>query len=224
MFLQKRNFQHYLFLIIIISFLISTSSCSENKDTVSNTETEKEEATSNSNPAPIPQNNIVKEYLELKTEVEISWQDLEKLEAEKYFTMERLLKEVTYNPQHSPKRVEEELEKINRLKEQQLTQASLENLDNMDNYDQLSDQVVRSILTLKNETPGMEGYPLVEELISDLDSLNGETVMKFRGYYGDAVLSHNRFIKNNKEVLTENGYTDIKAVYGLFPEEDPIEE
>lgn len=161
---------------------------------------------------------INKQYFELKAAVDESWGYLDKIEEDKFFTMERLLKEVSYNPRHKGSRLKEEQTKIDLLKQQKPNPQTLINLDNIDAYDVVSNTTISSLSQLVDETKGMEQYPLAQELLNDLDSLNNGATISYRSLYGQTVLEYNKFVKENKEGLETTGVKDIDTIPGFFTE------
>ena len=95
----------------IIPFLFIASIVLVSCDNTSKTETPSKEVTT------VPKSNtstssLVDEYKLLKSDVDQAWAYLEKVEDDKYFTMNRLLEEVSYNPRHKRSRIQEEKTKI----------------------------------------------------------------------------------------------------------------
>lgn len=207
---------HLIFTIITISLALSITSCGDNNnekiETVEAPKTEVKEV--------LVDSPIIAEYTALKLEVDSSWRSLDQVENDKIFAIKRLLQEISFNPKHKSNRLKEEMQKVEDLAAKKLTQEALVDLSNMDNYDVLSDQVISSVIILKEETPNMEEYPLADELIAELDSLNGNAIISKRGDYGKVVVKYNKFIKVNYDELAQQGVKDLKPIPGLFPEED----
>lgn len=156
------------------------------------------------------------EYNLLKSDAEQAWAYLDKIEDDKHFTMNRLLEEVSYNPRHKNSRIIEEKSKIASLQASRLKLEDLENLNNLDLYDLKSDSTVNSLYRLVEETKGMENHPLAEDLLNDLDSLNNNSTISLRSYYGEIADNYNSFIKTNKSKLEEAGIKDIKTFPSMF--------
>lgn len=199
----------------IISFLFIASIVLVSCDKTSKTETSSKEAT------PVPESNtsttpLVDEYNLLKSDVDQAWAYLEKVEDDKYFTMNRLLEEVSYNPRHKSSRIKEEKSKIASLQASRLKLEDLENLNNLDLYDLKSDSTVNSLYQLVEETKGMENHPLAEDLLNDLDSLNNNSTISLRSYYGEIADNYNNFIKTNKSKLEASGVKNITTVPSMF--------
>ena len=199
----------------IISFLFIASIVLFSCDKTSKTETSSKEAT------PVPESKtsttpLVDEYNLLKSDVDQAWAYLEKVEDDKYFTMNRLLEEVSYNPRHKSSRIKEEKSKIASLKASRLKLEDLENLNNLDLYDLKSDSTVNSLYQLVEETKGMENHPLAEDLLNDLDSLNNNSTISLRSYYGEIADNYNNFIKTNKSKLEASGVKNITSVPSMF--------
>ncbi len=207
----------YLFLIAItIGITLFITSCSdtnkENTTTVETPKTKEEKV--------LPNTPIITQYTTLKLAVDSSWKALDQVEKDKIFAIKRLLQEISFNPKHKSNRLKEEMQKVDDLEAKKLKQEALADLSNMDNYDVLSDQVISSVIIFKEETPDMEGYPLADELIDDLDSLNGNAIISKRSDYGHVVLEYNKFIKVNYDELSKQGVENLKLMPGLFPEEE----
>lgn len=62
----------------------------------------------------------------------------------------------------------------------------------------------------------MENHPLAEDLLNDLDSLNNNSTISLRSYYGEIADNYNSFIKTNKSKLEEAGIKDIKTFPSMF--------
>lgn len=199
----------------IISFLFIASIVLVSCDKTSKTETSSKEATQ------APESNtstssLVDEYNLLKSDVDQAWAYLEKIEDDKHFTMNRLLEEVSYNPRHKSSRIKEEKSKIASLQASRLKLEDLENLNNLDLYDLKSDSTVNSLYQLVEETKGMENHPLAEDLLNDLDSLNNNSTISLRSYYGEIADNYNNFIKTNKSKLEASGVKNITTVPSMF--------
>ena len=199
----------------IISFLFIASIVLFSCDKTSKTETSSKE------PTPVPESKtsttpLGDEYNLLKSDVDQAWAYLEKVEDDKYFTMNRLLEEVSYNPRHKSSRIKEEKSKIASLKASRLKLEDLENLNNLDLYDLKSDSTVNSLYQLVEETKGMENHPLAEDLLNDLDSLNNNSTISLRSYYGEIADNYNNFIKTNKSKLEASGVKNITSVPSMF--------
>lgn len=206
----------FLYIIAItVSLLLTVFSCSEKKNEKNNVATSPKSDSISS----VSQPAIVVEYNALKLQVDSSWKALDKVEDDKLFVIKRLLQEVSFNPKHKSYRLNEVTKKVDDLATKRLKQDALTNLKNMDKYDELSDQVVSSVIVFKEETPNMEKYPLADDLIADLDSLNYHAVISRRGDYGKAVVEYNKFIKTNYEELSKNGVKNLNPIPGLFLEE-----
>lgn len=130
--------------------------------------------------------------------------------------MNRLLEEVSYNPRHKSSRIKEEKSKIASLQASRLKLEDLENLNNLDLYDLKSDSTVNSLYQLVEETKGMENHPLAEDLLNDLDSLNNNSTISLRSYYGEIADNYNNFIKTNKSKLEASGVKNITTVPSMF--------
>lgn len=208
--------QKAAYLLLVATLFLGLLSCDNAKKESSTNVIEEE-----NNTEQIEINSpIAQEYFTLKTQVDSAWVELNKVEDDKIFTVKRLLQEISFNPKHKSARLKEELSKVDQLNNQKLKQESLEDLTIMDQYDILSDEVISSVIAFKEETPNMAEYPLAEELISDLDSLNGHAIISKRGDYGHIVVKYNKFIKANGEELKKLGVKNTEPLPGLFPDEE----
>lgn len=69
------------------------------------------------------------------------------------------------------------------------------------------------------ETKDMEKFPLAEDLLNDLDSLNNNSTISLRAYYGEVAENYNNFVEKNKSKLEAEGIKDIKKFPSMFTED-----
>ena len=174
------------------------------------------------NPTPVSKNTsspLVQQYKLLKGDVDQAWGYLEKIEDDKFFTMNRLLEEISFNPRHKNNRIIEEKNKIEQLKSSRLTLTDFEDLNHLDAYDLKSDSTINSLYQLVEETKDMDKFPLAEDLLNDLDSLNNNSTISLRAYYGEVAENYNNFVETNKIKLESEGIKDIKKFPSMFTED-----
>ena len=194
-------------LAILIPFVIFLKACSPGEVETTETDTKKSKK--------LEEEVVFATYEDINKRLDSSWYILNVHEEEKLNLIKRVIKEISYNPKHSPVRLKKLAEKTEDVQERLLTQEALEQDDAIDKYDMLIDSLIEQTITIVEETPDMKNYQNVESLIIEINQLNTDAVLSDRTDYSLIVTEYNEFVDSNKTALKEQNLP-IKKKHSFF--------
>ena len=77
--------------------------------------------------------------------------------------------------------------------------------DQIDEYDAASDTLIFNTYRLAAQTEDFYKYMIANEMIEQVKLYNGNPFVSLRGYYSNAAVDLNEYVKSNETELQENG-------------------
>jgi len=146
----------------------------------------------------------------LEDSIDRAWQTMIEDDDEKHQFMKRLLLEVSYTNMFDKKRYAELNQMVDDLKDMRYTRATMRNSDLIDQYDSATFEVSRQVIEFALDHPSYEKYPLMAELIDDINNKNG-MILIYRVHYDGFAIEKNHLIMDHREKLESKlKNTDIK--------------
>jgi hypothetical protein len=146
--------------------------------------------------------SLVIRYQALADSVDANWSVMIKDDDEKHFLMKRLLLEVSYTNNYDEARFEELNTEVEQLKALRYDQVSMSSSDLIDEYDSATWDLTDQIIQFAREHPRYADFPMMEELISDIND-NNNYVLMHRIHYDSWVKKLNAFKKEHVEELLQ---------------------
>ncbi len=175
-----------LFFVILCLFIIS--SC-EKKST----------------PSELTQGAVDSLHLALQTmedSLEITWQRMMEDDDQKIADARRLLEEISYTNQYNPVQFDSLQQNLKTLTVMRYSSVSMANSVLIDDYDSSSNKIMNEVIIMASAHPEFQRYPLMKELISDIQKANAR-VLKHRVNYDHAAKQYNQFIEEHKDELEQ---------------------
>lgn len=147
------------------------------------------------------QEALLTQYLALEDSVQNYWDIMIADDDDKHILMKRLLLEVSYTNNYDKKKFEELNNMINDLKAMRYDQVSMANSAKIDAYDSASFSLSDQIFVYARQHPRFDQFPLMAELIADINGKNNYVLMH-RIHYDSWVKEFNSFKKKNKRKLS----------------------
>jgi hypothetical protein len=197
---MTRNSSIFYFLTCFL-FLAIISSCEKKgtKDDLSQTEID----------------SIKLAFEEIQISIDTTWDNMVEDDNQKIADAKRLLEEISYTNIYSPVQFDSLKLNLTELQKMRYDNISMENSELIDSYDSASNKIMNDIITLASNHPDYQRYPLMKELIKDIQEANGR-VLKHRINYDFAAKSYNQFIEENKEQLRKTDSTEEIQKKPLF--------
>jgi|SRR5690606_126394 len=114
----------------------------------------------------------------------------------------RLLDEISYTNNYDPAQIDSLQSNLDQLKAVRYDSISMKNSESIDYYDSASNKVINEIVQVAKDHPDFNKYPLMEQLINDINEANGR-VLRHRVDYDYTAKTYNQFIEENKEIIEE---------------------
>lgn len=130
------------------------------------------------------------------------WNRMIEDDNQKMADAKRLLEEISYTNQYNPIQFDSLQKSLVNLQKIRYSNVSMENSVLIDDYDSSSNKVMNEIIILASSHPEFQKYPLMKELISDIQKANAR-VLRHRIDYDYAAKQYNQFIDENKEQLEQ---------------------
>jgi hypothetical protein len=143
--------------------------------------------------------------------LQANWDTMIKSDDQKFENIKRLLQEISYTSKYNHLLHDSLVKACDEVKNTRYTQETMD-AQAIDNYDALTDKYIGRVMALAGSTPELPQHPLAEELISEINEANTNTLIKLRVNYGRWVMINNEFIKAYKKELTAAGppYSEMK--------------
>ncbi len=155
------------------------------------------------------QEALLTQYLAFEDSVQDFWDIMIADDDDKHVLMKRLLLEVSYTNNYDKARFKELNSKIDDLKTMRYDQVSMGNSAKIDAYDSASFSLSDQIFVYARAHPRFDQFPLMAELIDDINGKNNYVLMH-RIHYDSWVKEFNSFKKKNKKKLSSSDL-DINA-------------
>ncbi len=157
------------------------------------------------------------EFVKIKEKTDSTWGILNEHEKTKLQLLQRLGQEISYNPKHSPIKLNQLNERLKSFESQLLTPEGLELDSAIEKYDEKIDKLISEAISLASNTPDMENYRTAEDLISEINNLNSDIALQDRINYSNSVKEYNEYIKVHKKELKKKSI-DTKPKASFFIE------
>lgn len=140
-------------------------------------------------------------YTALNDSLKIAWQEMIEDDDQKLTYLRRLLQEITYTNNYDEATVDSLMNMVDQLAELRYTFENMES-DLIDQYDSASQRVVNQITSYAYNHPDFDNYPLMNELISDIQEAH-QMVFLYRVHYDDFAMQYNEFMEENEHRLVD---------------------
>jgi hypothetical protein len=144
--------------------------------------------------------SLMIKYQALVDSVDANWTVMIADDDDKHVLMKRLLLEVSYTNNYDKDRFEELTALVDQLQPMRYDQTSMSDSDLIDRYDSATWDLTDKIIQFAREHPRYADYPLMEELINDINAKNNYVLMH-RIHYDAWVKELNAFKASNGEKL-----------------------
>ena len=158
--------------------------------------------------------SLLKTYSALKDSVDHEWKIMIADDDDKHKMMKRLLLEVSYTNNYDKDRFSELNGMVDQLGPMRYDQKSMSNSAMIDAYDSATFALSDQIIAYARDHPRYADFPLMEELINDINEKNNYVLMH-RIHYDSWVKELNAFKKKNQKKI-------LKADPGLEMESMPL--
>lgn len=148
----------------------------------------------------IQNDSLLIKYTALKDSVDKEWQVMISDDDDKHLLMKRLLLEVSYTNNYNKQRHQELNELIDQLNAMRYDQKSMSSSALIDVYDSATFELTDQIFVFARSHPRFEDFPLMAELIDDINGKNNYILMH-RIHYDSRVKDLNSFKEKNKSNL-----------------------
>lgn len=146
------------------------------------------------------QEALLTKYLALEDSVQKYWRIMIADDDDKHILMRRLLLEVSYTNNYDKVKWKELNDLIDELKPQRYDQVTMGNSAKIDAYDSASFSLSDQIFVYSRQHPRFDQFPLMAELIDDINGKNNYILMH-RIHYDSWVKKFNEFKKKNRKRL-----------------------
>lgn len=146
--------------------------------------------------------SLLIKYTALQDSVSRNWAIMIADDDEKLQFMKRLLLEVSYTNNFDKVKFQELNELVDELKEMRYDQKSMTNSSLIDAYDSATFDLSDQIIVYARTHPRYDDFPLMAELIDDINAKNNYILMH-RVHYDSWVKELNSYKKNNSQKLLD---------------------
>lgn len=158
--------------------------------------------------------SLMKTYSALKDSVDHEWEIMINDDDDNHKLMKRLLLEVSYTNTYDKDRFKELNSMVDQLKSMRYDQNSMGNSALIDAYDSATFALSDQIIAYARDHPRYTDFPLMEELINDINGKNNYILMH-RIHYDTWVKELNAFKNKHRKKI-------LKADPGLEMESMPL--
>jgi len=148
-------------------------------------------------------------YYALNDSLENAWQQLVEDDEKKLAYLRRLVEEVANTNNYSEEEYQTYMNMIDGLANMQYTQETMVNSEVIDAYDSASSVVISRITKYAYDHPNFENYPLMQELIDDLNQAQSMLLI-YRSRYDIIAKNLNNFIDDNEHRLIDRDNTIVQ--------------
>lgn len=143
------------------------------------------------------------------------WGLIEQADSTTNASVERLFLEISYNDAHDPRRLSELSQKLPAIKALSIKFDEIPHSDSIFAIDERVKKYLAEVDTFRMSTPGMEGYPLAQDLIDTIKHINTNLIVSLSGSYADHAVVYNALIDVYRTSLKEQGknYSRLQLFY-----------
>jgi hypothetical protein len=156
----------------------------------------------------IQNDSLLLKYTALRDSVDKEWEIMITDDDVKHNLMRRLLLEVSYTNNYDKEQFQELNEQTDQLHAMRYDQKSMRNSASIDMYDSVTFNLTDQLITYARKHPRFEDFPLMAELIDDINQKNNYILMH-RIHYDDRVKELNSFKKTYSNNLLESDIGDL---------------
>jgi hypothetical protein len=159
--------------------------------------------------------SLMIKYQALTDSVDANWNIMIADDDDKHVLMKRLLLEVSYTSNFDKAKFQELTSLVDELQTMRYDQHSMRDSDLIDLYDSATWNLTDQIIRFAREHPRYVDYPLMEELIDDINAMNNYVLM--HRIHSDAwVKELNAFKERNAEKLIDENPKMERNAMPLF--------
>ncbi len=147
---------------------------------------------------------LIMEYKALQDSLDKEWKVMIEDDDEKIALMKRLILEVSYTNSYDKQRFEELNAMVERLKAMRYDRESMRDSKLIDAYDSATFAVTDQVIDFARSHPRFKDFPLMEELINEINQKNGMIII-YRVHYDNWAKDLNAFIKKRGKKLRKFG-------------------
>lgn len=144
--------------------------------------------------------SVYHQFTVLHDSVESNWEVMIKDDDQKHRYMKRLLLEISYTNLYDEKKMTSLTEKVEKLGSIRYDRTTMHNSDLIDRYDSATFSVTSQVIQAALDHPRYNDFPLMEELIDDINFKN-DMILIHRIHYDGFAMELNQFIEENREWL-----------------------
>ncbi|MCK5704842.1 MAG: hypothetical protein KAI29_27010 [Cyclobacteriaceae bacterium] len=144
--------------------------------------------------------SLLSTYLALEDSIQKEWSIMIADDDDKHVLMKRLLLEVSYTNNYDKVRFRDLNDQVDQLKAMRYDQKSMSNSALIDSYDSATFDLSDQIFVFARNHPRYDDFPLMSELIDDINGKNNYILMH-RIHYDNRVKELNSFKKKNQKKL-----------------------
>jgi hypothetical protein len=155
------------------------------------------------------------EYKSLSSASADYWRIMMEEDDKKLFYMKRLLQEVSYADEYDSLKYAELMGRLESLKASRYDEKSMANSSLIDQYDSLTIDLVPEIEQYARALPDFSKYPLMQELIDEINEMDNNVLFK-RVDYDNAAEQYNALVNEFGTYLQESDPGGDYAAKPLF--------
>ena len=156
---------------------------------------------------------LLSQYDALTDSVNSSWKIMIDDDDEKHMLLKRLLLEVSYTNNYDKDRFEDLNDLVDELKGMRYDLQSMSNSSMIDAYDSATFDLSDQIIVFAKEHPRYDNFPLMAELVSEINSKN-DYILMHRIHFDRSVKELNSFKKSKeKKLLKSDPEIELKSYY-----------
>ena len=144
--------------------------------------------------------SLLSTYLALEDSIQKEWSIMIADDDDKHVLMKRLLLEVSYTNNYDKVRFRDLNDQVDQLKAMRYDQKSMSNSALIDSYDSATFDLSDQIFVFARNHPRYDDFPLMSELIDDINGKNNYILMH-RIHYDNRVKELNSFKEKNQKKL-----------------------
>ena len=144
--------------------------------------------------------SLLNTYLALEDSIQKEWSIMIADDDDKHVLMKRLLLEVSYTNNYDKVRFRDLNDQVDQLKAMRYDQKSMSNSALIDSYDSATFDLSDQIFVFARNHPRYDDFPLMSELIDDINGKNNYILMH-RIHYDNRVKELNSFKEKNQKKL-----------------------
>lgn len=138
----------------------------------------------------------------IEDSLELAWNRMIEDDNQKIADAKRLLEEISYTNQYNPVQYDSLQQNLMALQQMRYSTVSMANSALIDDYDSASNKITNEVITMASTHPEFQRYPLMKELISDIQKANAR-VLRHRINYDYAAKQYNQFVEEHEEELEQ---------------------